>query len=153
MIYVRRAIVRSIFIYLVIDVKVSAQCSLKWWLDRIIYLSFKLLFQLYLCFSGIFGHSFLNQLAPKILPSDTLTTPATTVAAPKQSDANSKPLVFDVPFVPDKVNGIFQESTGSLNYTALRNLVNKLRFKHVQNWMNSSLSNINKMIIIRPLIH
>lgn len=39
---------------------------------------------------------------------NTFTAPATTVAAPKRNDANSKPLVFDVPIVPDKVSGIFQ---------------------------------------------
>lgn len=33
---------------------------------------------------------------------NTFTAPATTVSAPKQNDAYSKPLVLDVPIVPDK---------------------------------------------------
>lgn len=43
--------------------------------------------------------------------------------------ANSLPLVFDVPIVPSKVKGIFEKSNGSLNFTALRNLVRELNFK------------------------
>lgn len=46
-----------------------------------------------------------------------------------KTQANAKPLVFDVPVVPNKVNGIFQESTGALNFTALQKLVKKLRIK------------------------
>lgn len=43
--------------------------------------------------------------------------------------ANAEPLVFDVPVVPSKITGIFQKTTNSLNFTALRNLVRKLKFK------------------------
>lgn len=46
-----------------------------------------------------------------------------------RTQANSNPLVIDVPVVPNKVDGIFQETTGALNFTALRKLVQKLRIK------------------------
>lgn len=42
----------------------------------------------------------------------------------------TEPLVFDVPVVPAKITGIFQKSTNSLNFTALRKLVRRLHFKN-----------------------
>lgn len=45
--------------------------------------------------------------------------------------STQNPLVFDVPVVPNKISGIFEESNGTLNFTALSKLVNELQFKKI----------------------
>lgn len=49
-----------------------------------------------------------------------------------KTKVNSDPMVFDVPIVPNKINGSEIFKNGAVNYTALNNLVKMLQLKNEQ---------------------